>query len=82
MLPAAGLHPAAAFLQSYIEEGIPVNTGLPWTRKAVGNTIKNGPHASAFTPEMLGFIRGEMQQRVQDGFSILLHATDTVRVFG
>ena len=32
-------------------------------------------------PEMVGFIQGEMQWRVQDGFSILLPAEDVLRVF-
>ena len=31
---------------------------------------------------MVDFIRGEMQRRVQDGFSILFPAADTVRIFG
>ena len=30
---------------------------------------------------MSGFIRGEMQRRVQDGFSILLPVADAVRIF-
>ena len=31
---------------------------------------------------MAGFISGEMHQRVQDGFSILLPMEDAVRIFG
>ena len=31
---------------------------------------------------MSGFIKGEMQRRVQDGFSILLPVADVVRIFG
>ena len=31
---------------------------------------------------MVRFIRGEIQQRIQDGSSILLHAADTLRMFG
>ena len=31
---------------------------------------------------MSGFIKGEMQRRVQDGFSILLPVADAVRIFG
>ena len=31
---------------------------------------------------MVAFIRGEMQWRIQDGFSILLHAADAVQILG
>ena len=44
--------------------------------------IKNGPHASVCTLEMVGFIRGEMQLRVQDIFSTLLLAEEALRFFG
>ena len=44
MLPASVLHPAADLIQSYAEEGIPVNTGPPWSMEALENDIKNGPH--------------------------------------
>ena len=32
--------------------------------------------------ELVGSIRGEMQQRVKDGFSILTPTADAVRIFG
>ena len=44
--------------------------------------IHNGPHASAYAPDMVRFIRGELWWRIQDGFSILLSAEDAVRFFG
>ena len=65
-----------------MEEGIPVNTGPPWSRKALDEAIHNGPHASACAPDMVSFIRGELRRRIQDGFSILLSAEDAVRLFG
>ena len=73
-LSEAVTHPAATLLQSYVEEGIPVNTGPPWSRKALNEAIHNGPHASACAPDMVRFIRGELRRRIQDGFSILLSA--------
>ena len=45
-------------------------------------SISKRPHASECTPEMVGFIWGEMQQRIQYGISILLPAVDAVRMFG
>ena len=51
-------------------------------REALYNAIKNGPHASACTLEMVWFIRGEMKRRVNDGFSILVPAAGKVRIFG
>ena len=67
-LPEAVLRPEAALLQTYVKEGIPVHTGPPWLRQEPGNAI--------------GFIRGDMQRRVQYGFSILLPAADAVQIFG
>ena len=64
MLPAAVLHPSSALLQSYVEEIIPVSIVPPWSREALDNDAKKGPHTSACTPEMVGFIRGEMQRRL------------------
>ena len=44
--------------------------------------ISKGQHTSACTPEMITFIRGEMQQMINDGFSILHLAADLIRLFG
>ena len=41
-----------------------------------------GPHASACTPDMTSFIRGELRRRIKDGFSILLPAADAIQLFG
>ena len=49
--------------------------------KALENAIKNIPHVSACTLDMAGLIRGEIQHRLQDDFSIVLLAADVVRVF-
>ena len=81
-LLSAVSHLAAALLQSYTEEGTPVRIGPPWLREALENAIQNGPHASACTQETIGFIQGNMQRRVNDGFSILLPAADAVQIFG
>ena len=72
----------ASLIQSHIEEFIPVNTGPPWFREALDNAIKNGPHTSTCTPEMVGFIRGDIQRRVQDVFRIFFPVADTVQIFG
>ena len=34
-LPEVVTHPVANLLQSYMEEGIPATTGLPWLRMAL-----------------------------------------------
>ena len=78
----AVFHTAASFLKSYVEEVIPVITGPPFLQEALKDSIKNGLHASAFTPDMVGFVLGYMQQGVQDGFSILLPVVDTLWIFG
>ena len=75
-------HPAAALLHKYVEEGIPAHTGPPWSPEALGTALFKGPHASACTPEMNVFIRGELRRRIKDGFSILLPAADAMRLFG
>ena len=73
-------HPAATLLQSYVEEGIPANIGPLWSRAALGEKIRNGPHASACALDMVSFIQERLQRRVQGGFSILLSAEENVRV--
>ena len=82
VLPEAVSHPADTLIRSYVEKGIPASTGPLWLRSALYEAIKNGSHASACAPEMVRFIRGELQRQVQDGFSILLYAEDYVQVFG
>ena len=82
MLLEAVLRPKAALIQTYIEEGILVHTGLPWSIQALENAINNKTHESAGTQEMVGFIQGEIQKRVQDGFIILLPVEDAVQIFG
>ena len=81
-LPKGVKHPVAALLQTYSEEGIPAHMWPPWSPQALETTISKGPHASACTPEMNSFIRGDIQRRVKDGFSILLLAADVIRLFG
>ena len=69
-------------LRTYVEEGIPSCTGLTWSPQALGTAISNGPYALACTPKIITLIRGEMQRRIKDGFSILLPATSAIRLFG
>ena len=71
----------ATLFQSYVKEDIPATTGRPWLRTTLDEAIWNGPHASACAPDMVSFIQGELRQRVQDGFSILLSAEDAARLF-
>ena len=80
-LQEAITHPVATLFQSYVKEDIPATTGLPWLRTTLDEAIWNGPHASACAPDMVSFIQGELRQRVQDGFSILLSAEDAARLF-
>ena len=44
--------------------------------------MTNSTHASACTPDVVGFIGREMQRMLQYGFRILLPAADIVRIFG
>ena len=74
-------HPAASLIQSYVEEVISAHTGPLWYTQALETAISEGAHALACTPEMTTFIRGEKQRRIKDGFSILLHVVDAVRLF-
>ena len=80
-LPNGVKHPAAALLRTYVEEGIPDHTGPPWSPEALETSISKGTHASAYTPEMISFIQGEMRRRIKYGFSILLPAADAMRMF-
>ena len=37
-------HLAAILHQYYVDGGIPDDTGLPWSRRALDEAIRNGPH--------------------------------------
>ena len=63
-LPEAVTHPAATLLQSYVEEDIPTTAGPPWSKTALDEAIRNRPHAPACAPDMVIFIRGDLQRRV------------------
>ena len=71
----------ADLLQTYIEEGVLLYTGPPWSRQALECAINNGPHASTCSSEITPFIRREVQRRLQYGFSIFLTAADAIRMF-
>ena len=49
-LPEGVKHPASALLHKYVEEGIPANTGPPWSPEALETAISKGPYALACTP--------------------------------
>ena len=80
-LPEAVTRPGATLLQSYVEEGIPDNTGLPRSRSALDKAIRNGSYDPACAPDMFIFIQGGLRWQVLYGFSILLSAEDAVRLF-
>ena len=80
-LPEGVRHPSADLLQTYVDEGIPDHTGPPWQPLALDTAISKGPHDSSCTLEMTTFIRGEMQRRIKDGFSILPLSADAILQF-
>ena len=80
-MPEEVTHPTATFLHSCVEEDIPATIVLPWLRKALDETIRNGPHASACAPDMISFIRENLLRRIQDIFRILLSAKDALQFF-
>ena len=67
--------------RDFVDKGILVHTVLAWYQQALDQTIAKRPHASTCTPKITTFIRREMSQQMQDGFSILLPAAEIVRVF-
>ena len=50
-LPEAVTHPAATFLQSYVEEGMPATTGPPWSRTDLDEAIRNR-RSGTFFPDL------------------------------
>ena len=81
-LPEGETHPAADLLRAYAEEGITAHTGPPWSLHALETAISKGTHTSDCNPDRTAFIRGEMQRRIKDDFSILLPTADAIRLFG
>ena len=48
-------HLAATLLQSYVEEGIPVNTDPPWSIKTLDEAIHNDTTDREIAPESMQF---------------------------
>ena len=82
VLPVVVQHLSESIFRYYAEEGIPVHTGLPWTKQALEKVIPKGTHTSTCTPDMVAFICRDMRQIVRDGIHILLPFPDVVRMFG
>ena len=81
-LPGAVQHPEEPLIRKYVDEGIPLHTVPAWIMGSLERATAKGPHAYTCTPKMTAFICGEMRQRVQDRFSIILSVVDAARWFG
>ena len=71
-LTEAVQHLSVPLEQKYVDKGIPICRGPPWTKRALERDIAKGTHTSTCTPEMTTFICREMRQCVQYEFIIIL----------
>ena len=55
-LPETVTHPEDTLLQYYAEEGIPADTGPPWSRTALDEANRNNMQASVCALDMVRFI--------------------------
>jgi hypothetical protein len=60
-------HPAAETLLRYATGGCPCNTGKPWTKERLHETVKRGPHASALVPDAVEQLHQELAEKARVG---------------
>ena len=62
-------HAAVPLLHSYAREGCPVDCGEPWSRSQIEELLKRGPHRSALVKKAVIQLRGETNDKVQQGYA-------------
>ena len=80
-IPEAVINTYVYLLYEYVAEDILLHVGLARSLQAPEDTTDWGPHASECTITITDLIRGEMAQKVRDGFRIPLPADDSVQAF-
>ena len=80
--PAGTPHPATGLLQEYATQGCPAEVGAPWPLETIKEAIATGPHASTLNPAATSFCQGELLERAERGFSIILPAGSALDTFG
>ena len=80
--PAGTPNPATALLQEYATQGCPAEVGAPWPLETIPEANATGPHASNLKPAAPSFCQGEILERAERGFSIILPAGIALDTFG
>ena len=62
-------------------QGCPAEVGAPWPLATIQEVIAKGPQASTLKPAAISFCRGEILERAERGFSIILPAAVALDIF-
>lgn len=65
-------HPAKDLLQSYADDGCPVDCGVDWPREWIEAAIRRGPHISAKNPVAIKALRKETMEKIENGYARLV----------
>ena len=74
--PYAKEHPATPLLNSYAEDGCPVDCGPDWSRQTIKLLLKHGPHCSANAKKAARELRKETMEKVNHGYARIVRWGD------
>ena len=67
--PHATTHPAYKLLQSYADNGCPVDCGPPWSQEHILLMLKRGPHVSAKQKDAKIQLHAETKDKINHGYA-------------
>ena len=70
--PHATKHPAFQLLQSYADNGCPVDCGPQWSHEHIQLMLSRGPHTSAKQPDAAKQLLEETKDKVKHGYARLV----------
>ena len=67
--PHATAHPAYPLLQSYADNGCPVDCGPPWSHEHILLMLRRGPHVSAKQKDAKAQLQTETEDKIKHGYA-------------
>lgn len=65
----ARAHDFGPTLDEYAVRGVPVDCGKNWSREAIEEAVRRGPHKSATTPDAIELFKEDIKYQVDAGFA-------------
>ena len=80
--PRSASHPEMSLPKVYASNGFPVEAGLEWSLETTCHAIEKGPNYSTLSPDSTALCQGEIMERTQWWFSIVLKEEYSIKLFG